>query len=316
MATLVSIVCPVHNEEDGIDPFYERLTKVLGELEGYEFELVFTNNRSTDATLDRILALREKDPRVQVLTFSRDYGYEYSVLAGLKQASGKAMIVIDVDLEDPPELIRRFIDEWRRGSDIVYGERDRRQESLFLTLCRKIFYRLNRLVADSDIILDMAEFALISSDVRDAVAASASTFPFVRAEIAHYGFRRTGIRYDRERRRVGRTHYGFVRMTKFAIGGILSSTTFPLRMAMYLLPAVLIWNAAWLAASVCGIPHAIEAMIAGSLSYLATAAAFSSLYLARAYRNITGRPIVVVDWALSATNRPREESPNAVPRLW
>jgi glycosyltransferase involved in cell wall biosynthesis len=313
----VSIVCPVHNEEDAIDPFYDRLRRVLERIDGYEFEIIFTNNRSTDGTLEKILALRAKDARVQVLTFSRDYGYEYSVLAGLKQAAGDAMVVIDVDCEDPPELIADFIREWKDGSDIVYGERARRQESMLLTLARKIFYRLNRLIADSDIIVDMAEFALITADVRDAVASSANTFPFVRAEIAHYGFRRKGIRYDREARRVGQSHYNVRRMTQFAIAGILSSTTFPLRMAMYLLPIVVLATAGCLVGSIFfAMPHALEGMVAVNLTYLAVVAAFLSLYLARAYRNITARPVIVVDWSRSATNHERDESPNAVRRLW
>ena len=306
---MISIVCPVHNEEAAIVPFHDRLTKVIDALDSYEFEIIFTNNRSTDSTMAKILELRKRDPRVQLLTFSRNYGYQYSIYAGLKQASGAAMLIIDVDCEDPPEMISEFVREWENGFDIVYGERDKRVEPALVTLCRKIFYRLNRVVSDSDIILDMAEFALITAEVRDAVVASSSTYPFVRAEIAHYGFERKGIRYDRQARLIGQSHYNLIGMTKFAIGGILSSTTFPLRVTMYLLPFVLLWTAlCWVGSAVFDSRHAFEALVAVDLAYLATAVAFASLYIARTYRNITARPLVVVDWTRSATNRPREES--------
>lgn len=313
---LVSIVCPVLNEEEAIEPFHRRLTAVLEPLRGdYDFELLFTNNRSTDRTAERILALREHDRSVQLLTFSKNYGYQFSLLAGLRQAAGDLIIAIDVDCEDPPELIPRFLEGWRHGFDIVYGERDRREEPAVVTWMRKIFYRVNRLTADSDIVLDMAEFCVMTAAVRDAVTSSGSTYPFIRAEIAHYGFRRLGIRYNRERRIVGRTHYNFWRMTEFAVAGILSSTTAPLRLTLYLLPLLVLVNAALLALQISGAwAWGFETLVCVDFLYVSVALAFIALYTARNYRNVIARPFVVVDWRMSAINSPPERSPIAIPR--
>ena len=313
---LVSIVCPVYNEEASIVAFYERLAQVLEPHRGqFDFELLFTNNRSTDGTAARILELRAQNPAVQLLTLSRNVGYQSSVLAGLKQAAGAAMIVIDVDCEDPPELIPEFLASWAAGYDVVYGERDRRQEIAPITWMRKLFYRINRLVADSEIILDMAEFCLISAEVRDAVAASGSTYPFIRAEIAHYGFRRKGIRYDRQRRIHGQTHYNFWRMTEFAVAGILSSTTVPLRLTLYLLPLFFLSNVVLLAFEMTGVWRwGFELLVCIDFLYLCTAIAFLALYQARNYRNVIARPLAVVDWRLSAINTASGQSPIALMR--
>jgi dolichol-phosphate mannosyltransferase len=309
---LVSIVCPVFNEESTVELFYERLTAVLRDLtERYRFELIFANNASTDDTAARVGKLREANGAVQLLTLSRNYGYQYNVLAGMRQASGAAIIVIDVDCEDPPELIPQLLAGWDEGNDVVYGERDRRQEPLHITAMRKLFYRLNKRVADSDIILDMAEFFLVTAEVRDAVASTRNTFPFLRAEVAHYGFRRKGIRYDRQQRVAGETHYNLWGMVVFAVAGILASTTLPLRLGLFLLPALIGINVALLGAELQDKPHAFEALVAIDFLYVATALALASLYISRIYRNVIGRPIAV-DWRASAVNLEKERSANYI----
>lgn len=314
----ISVVSPVFNEELTIRPFYERLAKALAPLrERYDFEIIFSNNRSHDGTAERVLELRAQDPTVQLLTLSRNFGYQHSMMAGIRQASGDAICVIDVDCEDPPEMIVTFIRHWEEGYDVVYGERDLRAEPFLLTWMRKLFYRVNKMIADSDILLDMAEFCLMSADVRDAVAANASTFPFVRGEIAHYGFRRLGIRYNREGRIAGRSHYSLYGMWRFAVAGILSSTTVPLRIPLYLLPPLFAVNALGFWLEVTGRwPWGFELLVMTDLLYLAFGFAFLALYTARNYRNVVGRPVAVVDWRLSALNAPRERSPNDLARLW
>lgn len=312
----ISIVSPVYNEELTVGPFYQRLASAVAPLrERYEVEIIFTNNRSTDGTADRVLELRVADPSVQLLTLSRNFGYQQSMLAGMRQASGDAICFIDADGEDPPEMITEFVRRWEEGYDIVYGERDRRAESILITWMRKLFYRLNRMIADSDILLDMAEFSLFTSDVRDAVAASGSTYPFLRAEIAHYGFRRIGIRYDRQPRIAGKSHFNLYSMTRFAVAGILSSTTVPLRIALYLLPPLFAVNALglWLEASGRW-SWGFELLVTADLLYLCVGLAVVALYTARNYRNVIARPLAVVDWKRSALNLPRDRSPNDLPR--
>ena len=312
---LVSIISPVYNEEDAVEPFYQRLLAVLERHAAeYDFEILFSNNRSTDQTADRVLALRQRDPRVQLLTLSRNYGYQNSMVAGLRQASGEAVILIDVDCEDPPEMITTFLEGWREGYDVVFGVRDRRQEALWITWLRKIFYRVNKLIADSDIIVDMAEFCLMTAVVRDAVLSAMSTYPFLRAEIAHYGFHRKGIRYNRQKRMTGQSHFNLYGMTRFAIAGILSSTTVPLRLSLYLLPVLFVVNALLLGLEIAGIwPWGFETLVCLDLLYLSTALAFLALYQARNYRNVIARPLAVVDWRSSATNVPPQRSGNTLP---
>jgi dolichol-phosphate mannosyltransferase len=314
---LVSVVTPVFNEADTIAVFHERLTRALSPFAGrYRFEFLLSDNASTDDTAARIAALRARDPRVQLLALSRNYGYQASMVAGMRQAAGDAIIFIDADCEDPPELLPRFLEAWEQGHDIVYGVRERRSEPLFLTLARWLFYRVNKMIADSDILVDVAEFCLMTAEVRDAVAAGLSTFPFIRAEMAHYGFRRMGIAYDRQPRVGGRSHFNLYGMFRFAVAGILTSTTVPLRLGLYGLPTLALANALllWLEASRRW-TMAFEALVSLDLMYIATALAFVAVYTGRNYRNVVGRPIAVVDFRRSLLDLPPERSPNRLPRM-
>jgi len=314
---LVSIVTPVYNEQGTIPQFYERLVRALAPWTAeFDFEFIFSDNRSTDATADRIRELRVQDPRVQLLLLSRNFGYQSSMVAGMRQASGDAIVFIDVDCEDPPEMIPQFLQGWKDGYDFVYGIRVRRSEPFHITLLRKLFYRVNRMIADSDILVDVAEFCLMTAEVRDAVSSGMSTFPFIRSEAAHYGFNRIGIRYDREPRSGGRSHFNLYSMGRFAVAGILTSTTVPLRLALYGLPTLVLVNLLllWLEGSGRW-NQAFEALVAFDLLYIATALAFVALYTGRNYRNVVGRPVAVVDFKRSALNLPPERSPNRLPRM-
>ena len=313
----VSIVTPVFNEAATVDRFHEQMTAALAPLEDrYVFELIYSDNASSDDTRARIAALRARDPRVQLLALSRNYGYQASMVAGMKQASGDAIIFVDGDGEDPPTLIARFLQHWEEGHDVVYGIRERRHEPAHISLARKLFYRVNRMIADSDILVDVAEFGLISAEVRDAVVVGLSTFPFIRAEVAHYGFRRIGIRYDRNPRLGGASHFNAYGMARFAVAGILTSTTVPLRLALYGLPTLILANALLLWLEATGRWRmAFETLVAGDLLYIATALAFVALYTGRNYRNVVGRPVAVVDFRRSLLDLPPEQSPNKLPRM-
>lgn len=304
---LISIVTPVFNEEEAIPIFYERLQKALAPLrQHYNFELLFTNNRSLDGSLKVIMGLRASDPTVQVLTLSRNFGYQPSLMSGIRHAAGDAVIVIDVDCEDPPELIPRFIEQWERGYDLVYGDRKRRTEFFAMQLARRIFYRVNRLLADTEIVLDMGDFALISRRLRDLMLANRSTFPFLRTEAAYVGFERKGIAYKRESRVRGKSHFNYVAMLKFAVGGILSSSTFPLRVAGFLFVPVLLVTMALLFLDLYkGSGPEFHLMVALDLVYLMFSTACVSIYLARTYKNGVSRPVFIIDWERSAVNGDR-----------
>lgn len=309
----ISIICPVYNEEQAIPIFYERLIRAISPLsERYYFELIFTNNRSTDGTLKAIRGLREKDSTVQVITLSRNFGYQASVLAGITHALGEVTIVIDVDCEDPPEMIPQFIAKWEEGYDIVYGRRANRPEPSALIFMRKLFYRLLRLTADTDIILDMAEFSLVSSRVREVMLANKNSYPFLRAEIGYAGFQRYGITYDRQQRTIGKSYYNLRGMFLFAAAGILSVSTFPLRMGAYVWPFVLLLNLVLLGVDLAGVSDsAFRILVALDLIYCITLLTSQGLYLARIYKNNMSRPVFIVDWKLSFINTEELQTPAA-----
>lgn len=300
---LVTIVCPVFNEEQAVPLFYERLAKSLATMEDkVRFEILFVNNRSTDGTEARVMALREKDPRVQLLTMSRNYGYQASISAGMRHASGDASVNIDVDCEDPPEMIPKFIERWLQGADIAYGIRARREEFVLMHLARKLFYRVTRRVSDHEIVLDMAEFFLIDAKAKQAVLATRSTFPFVRGQVGYVGFRREGIAYKREKRIIGETHYNLISAIRFGIAGILSSSTLPLRTLAYV--GCLLFAIDLVAAPALVLAPArsgdlvlrwFAAGIAIHLGWLVFAVGILGIYLARVYKDTIGLPLYVAD---------------------
>ena len=298
---LISIICPVYNEEDTIPIFYKRLLAVVKPLQvRYDFELIFTNNCSTDRSLEIIQGYCRQDSMVKVLSLSRNFGYQRSVLAGLTHARGDGIAVIDVDCEDPPEMIPRFISEWEDGYDIVYGIRENRPEPLVIRLMRKLFYRLNKMIGDAEIILDMAEFSLISSHIRDAIIANSTTYPFLRTEIGYIGFNRIGIPYNREKRVAGETHYSLIRMTQYAIAGILTSSTFPLRLTMYLAVPLIFINLLLAFLELYSLfGNSFKIMVMLDMLYMILSIPFISIYVARIYNDGMARPKFFIDWSKS-----------------
>jgi polyisoprenyl-phosphate glycosyltransferase len=298
----ISIICPVFNEEKNVHLYYERLQKAISCLrDRYLIELTFLNNCSTDNTLVAIKTLQSKDETLQYITLTRNFGYQSSVLCGLTYATGQAIVVNDVDCEDPPELIPKFVEKWEEGYDIIYGRRGKRPEYLGLTLCRKIFYRLTRAIADNDFILDMAEFSLFTKRVRDEVVKIKTTFPFIRNELAYVGFKKIGIPYNREPRIGGRSNYmgfkGIFRMIKFAVAGILTASTFPLRLIFYLAAPLLLINFIAIFSYFIN-PEVIPINLIYMLNtmFLISAVTFLSTYMARVYKDGIQRAIFIIDW--------------------
>jgi polyisoprenyl-phosphate glycosyltransferase len=300
---LLAILCPVYNEEKVVPLFMARLLPVIRRLETVcEVQLVFLNNASEDGTLDLILEPRPDWPRTYVLSMSRNVGYQGSIETGLRAVDADLYAFIDVDCEDPPELLPVFVHRWREGYDVVYGQRADRDEPRLIKACRRIFYRVLQKVADEDIVLDMAEFSLFTREVRDAVLRENTSFPFLRGAIARVGFRRVGLEYKRDKRIGGQTHYNVLGMSVFAIAGILASSTLLLRLPAFMLPA---W---FLALCACTIAYCITGALwiaaTGFLltaGYLGFGVAAVALYVARAYKNGLMRPNAVLD---SRSSRP------------
>jgi len=292
----LTIICPVHNEEKVVPLFFERSLPVIKELSArYQVDLLFLNNASTDGTYQAIEKLRQEHEFVYVITLSSNVGYQRSLECGLRNAKGNVITFIDVDCEDPPEMILEFVKYYEQGYDLVYGERVDREEIRPIKMLRKLFYHIVHRVADEDIILYMAEFSLITSEVRDAMVQDHNSFPFIRSSIARVGFHRIGIPYKRHRRIAGETHYNLLGMTIFAIAGILSASTLPLRVPIYLLPFWLLLTAVLGAAQiVTGNPWFLLANALSASAYLGGTAAFTALYVARTYKNGLGRPNYII----------------------
>lgn len=292
----LTVICPVFNERETVPLFFARMQPVVAALsKKYRVDVLFLNNASTDGTYEVLRNLAESHAFVHYISLSTNVGYQRSLECGLHHAKGDLLAFIDVDCEDPPEMILDFVRCHEEGNDIVYGERVDRVENWFVKQLRKIFYHVVHRIADEEVILYMAEFALFTAEVREAIIADKSSFPFIRSSIARVGFRRAGIPYKRQRRVAGETHYNFFGMAVFAIAGILASSTLALRLPAYLLPFWLLAtgllgaryiednNAWWLLT---------DAML--FCAYIGGSIAFTALYVARTYKNGLGRPNFVV----------------------
>jgi glycosyltransferase involved in cell wall biosynthesis len=311
----ISVICPVFNEEPTIPLFYDRFSRAVAPLrQRYDVELIFTNNRSTDRTLDVILSLRGQDPTVQVVTLSRNFGYQASLQAGLSIANGDAVMFIDVDCEDPPEMIPRFVEKWEEGYDVVYGERGNRPEWFLIKKLRDYFYHVLKTMGDAEIVLYMAEFALFSRQVKDSIVNNQNTFPYIRAEIGYVGFARYGVRYNRERRVSGQTHYNIIDMIAAAVGAVLTSSTFPMRVAANGFPAIVLLNLLLLFAdSAAGDFVLFKVLVTFDLLFLLLLVSTYGLYIARIHKNLMGRPIFVIDKRLTVLNDPAPPVAPSVP---
>lgn len=290
------IICPVYNEEKVVPLFFDRALPVINELSArYKVDLLFINNASTDGTYQAIQKLRQEHIFVYVITLSRNVGYQCSLECGLRNAKGDIISFIDVDCEDPPEMILDFVNRYEQGYDIVYGERVDREEIAVIKQLRKLFYHIVHRIADDDVILYMAEFSLLTSEVRDAIIKDQNSFPFIRSSIARVGFNRIGLPYKRHRRIGGATHYNLIGMIVFATAGILASTTLPLRLPIFVLPLWLTLTGILGFLQIeTGNPWFTYTNIFVAAAYLGGTGAFTALYVARTYKNGLQRPNYVM----------------------
>jgi polyisoprenyl-phosphate glycosyltransferase len=231
---MLSVVVPVFNETDVIPHFYQRITKV-GESLDMAYEVIFVDDGSKDGSFEKLAAIAQFDSRIRVLRFSRNFGHQVAITAGVDHALGDCIAVIDSDLQDPPEVIARMVDKWREGYDVVYGVRAKRAgETRFKLWTASIFYRMMRSVTNVEIPVDVGDFRLMSRRATDQLRNLRETDRFVRGLVSWIGFRQTGIEYEREARFAGETKYPFKKMLKFALDGITSFSTLPLKLATWM----------------------------------------------------------------------------------
>ncbi len=228
-----SIIAPIYNEEGNIQVLYDRLIEVMNST-GESWELVTVNDGSRDRSLALLEALSQRDERIKVVNFARNFGHQIAVTAGLDYAGGEAVIVIDADLQDPPEMILEMIERWKAGYQVVYAVREERKgESWFKLMTAKIFYRLIYRITDVDIPLDTGDFRLMDRKVVDALQSMREHNRFIRGMTSWIGFKQTGVTYVRQARHSGETKYPLRKMIRFAMDAITGFSYFPLQIMVY-----------------------------------------------------------------------------------
>jgi polyisoprenyl-phosphate glycosyltransferase len=230
LTPLASVVVPVFNEEDSVASLFQRLGAVVSKIPQYRWELVLIDDGSSDKTVEVIQKNRSLFPGlVRLVQFSRNFGHQPAVLAGMEESTGEFIIVIDADLQDPPELFSAFIEKYRQGFDVVYGIRTARHESWFKLLTAGVFYRFMDLMTDIRIPLDAGDFGLLSRRVAQFMIRHSDKDPYLRGLRSWAGYSQTGVEYDRPNRQAGETKYTFSKMLKLAGSGIFGYSSLPLR---------------------------------------------------------------------------------------
>jgi len=229
-----TILVPAHDEEAVLGECHRRLKEVMDSM-GEPYEMIFIDDGSRDRTAEILRGLAAADARVKVLSFSRNFGHQVAISAGMDHASGSAVIVIDADLQDPPGIIPLMIAKWKEGYDVIYGRRGhRRGESVFKRGTAFLFYRVLRSLTDVDIPSDVGDFRLIDRKVCDVMASIRERNRFVRGIISWVGFKQTAVEYERDKRFAGKTKYPLSKMVSFAFDAIISFSYRPLKLASFL----------------------------------------------------------------------------------
>lgn len=231
MTPMISVVVPVYNERDNLDVLFRRLIPVLEKAASGSFEVVFVNDGSEDDSAELLDTLHTVDHRVKVIHLSRNFGHQAALQAGLDEALGRAVILMDADLQDPPELLEAFIDRWRQGYEVVYAVRKRRKENFIKRAAYAAFYRTMRAMAEIDVPLDAGDFCLLDRRVVDQLVSLPERNRFLRGLRSWVGFNQIGVEYDRDARYAGTSKYTLRKMLRLALAGYIGFSVMPLRMA-------------------------------------------------------------------------------------
>jgi Glycosyltransferases involved in cell wall biogenesis len=231
---IYSVVVPLFNEELVIDESYKRLKKIMDYTEE-NYEIVFVNDGSRDRTREKVELICKNDKRIKLINFSRNFGHQAAITAGMDLALGEAVVVIDADLQDPPEVILKMIEKWKEGYEVVYGKRIKRDgETFFKKFTAKMFYRLLKSITVIDIPVDTGDFRLIDRKVCEAMIALPERNRYVRGLVSWVGYKQTFVEFERQERFAGETKYSLKKMIKLAFDGITSFSYKPLAIPGYL----------------------------------------------------------------------------------
>lgn len=227
----ISVVIPMYYEEEVAQECYERMTEVLSNIPNYDYELILVNDGSKDNTLPILEKIAAKDNKVKVLSFARNFGHQCAVTAGLKEVTGDVAVIIDADLQDPPEIIPEMLKKWEEGNEVVYGKRKTRDgESVFKLMTAKVFYKTLNALSDVDIPKDTGDFRLVDRKIVDQMNQLPEHNKFLRGLWSWLGYKQYAFEYERKERVAGKTKYPLKKMLKLASDGIISFSTKPLKL--------------------------------------------------------------------------------------
>ena len=301
MNKLLSLIVPVFNEEEVLPASYARMSAAMQALTGYDYEIIYVNDGSRDGTMKRLRAIAKEHKEVRVISFSRNFGHQLAVTAGMDNARGDALIIIDADLQDPPEVIAELVKAWENGADIAYGKRLKREgETVFKKLTAFCYYRLLNAMSAYPIPLDTGDFRLLDKKVADVFLKMREHNRFLRGMSGWMGFDAVPVEYVRHERQAGKTKYTLKKMLRLAFDGILGFSYKPMSLALYagaalgatgmlglialIIIAATIGCAPWL--------WAVDALVLVNALTLA-AIGVQGAYLNRIYDEVRGRPLYI-----------------------
>ena len=297
-----SVIIPMYNEEEVILESYRRLDNVMRPL-GEEYELIFVNDGSRDRTMEIMLDVAKKDPRVKIVDFARNFGHQTAVTAGMKYSSGDAVVIIDADLQDPPELIPGMIEKWKEGYEVVYGKRLKREgETKFKLVTAKAFYKLINSLSGNMIPMDTGDFRLIDRAVVDAMNSMPEHNRFLRGMGSWVGFRQYAYEYKRDERWAGTTKYPLKKMIKLAKDGIISFSSKPLELLSVLgcvsIGVCFLWLLVLIILAICSVFFRQWQLIVAFMGIFAgiilIGMGILGEYIGRIYDEAKGRPLYTV----------------------
>lgn len=302
----VSVVIPMYYEEEVAKTCYDRVVKVLKSIEDYTYEIIFINDGSKDKTLEILENIAKEDSNVKIISFSRNFGHQAAVTAGIKYVTGDAIVIIDADLQDPPELITEMIKLWEQGNEVIYGKRKlRKGESKFKLLTAKMFYKTLNALSDVDIPKDTGDFRLVDRKVIDVVNSMPEHNKFLRGLFSWVGFKQTAYEYERKERVAGKTKYPLKKMIKLAADGIISFSSKPLKIVGGLGIVSIVISLVILIYSLISYMFELNNLMPGWTSIMVAITLFSGVqllsiwimseYIARIYDETKNRPQYIVD---------------------
>jgi len=302
----VSVVVPMYYEEEVANECYNRLSNVLKNIPNYEYEMVFVNDGSKDKTLEILEEIASKDKNIKIVSFARNFGHQAAVTAGIKYVIGDVVVIIDADLQDPPELIPDMLKLWEDGHEVIYGKRKSRDgESKFKLLTAKMFYKTLNSLSDVEIPKDTGDFRLVDKKVIDVVNSMPEHNKFLRGLFSWVGFKQKAFEYERKERFAGETKYPLKKMLKLASDGIISFSSKPLKLVGGLGLLTILISIAILIYSLISYVFNLNHLTPGWTSIMVTITLFSGVqllsiwimseYIARIYDETKNRPQYIVD---------------------